>query len=141
LEKLDAVDNANIKLAIFSYIRVGDYDKALKYAIQANDKVHQAQIYLLTKNYAKANEIVDELLKRNNVQINTYIYKAELLINDKKLLQAEKYADMALAKAPNSVDALYTKVKILNKTNRKEEAKKYFKKARVQEIKRSMLYY
>lgn len=129
LEELDSIDTLNTKLAIFSYIKIGEFHKALSYAILVKDDSRVAQIYLKLKDYQKANFVVNELLKKKPPNISTYEYKAELLLEENKLKDADMYVDKALEISPTYINALYLKSRICKRLNKSEDSKKYLAKA------------
>ena len=140
LEALGSADNFNTKLAIFSYIKIGEFDKALSYAILINDKSRMAQIYIKQKDYAKANIMVESLMLDNPVKISTYVYKSEMLYDGGKYNEANSYIDKALNISPTYIDALYLKSRIMGKLGNSVESKKCFNQAKyLDSIKESMI--
>lgn len=140
LEDLDGADSLNTRLAIYSYIKTGDYDNALMYASLINDRTRLAQIYIQIKDYVKANIVLESLLKEDSAKASTYLYKGEVLLHEGKYQEANNFADKALEKAPNYIDALYLKSKVCTKLGRVAESKKYFSQAKYLESKREEYY-
>ena len=113
LETLDGADSLNTKLVIYSYIQTGDLQNALKYAKLIGDRKRLAQIFILLKDYDKAENIVDGLLMDKSVMASTYLYKSELLYNEGKYDEANHYVDNALNLSPNFIDGLYLKSRVI----------------------------
>lgn len=140
LEDMNAVEPMNTTLAIMSYINVGDYNNALKYAKESNNKSLLAKVYIKTKDFDKAKPIVDDLLAQKKSSLPALLYKSEILIHENKIKDAEICIDKILKINPNYIDALYIKAKILNKYGKGDEAKRYTSRAKVLEMRRSNLY-
>lgn len=140
LEKLEATDKLNTLIAILSYIKVGDLDKALMYAQKINSKNSIAHIYLLKKDYAKASSLVDELLKENSDSIKANLYKSQLLYAEGKWKEADIYIDKVLTRSPSYIEALEEKAKICAKLGKNADAKKYESKAEFLKARRKNLY-
>jgi len=136
LEDLQGTDNLNTELIIYSYIRTGDYDNALMYASLINDKSRMAQIYLIKKDYEKADIVTKDLLSEKSIKASSYLYKSEILYHNGDYQQAYDYVDKALNLSPNFVDALYLKARICNNMGKSAEAKKYYSMAKYLDIER-----
>lgn len=135
LEEYGVVDDMTVRLAIYAFIKTGNYDAANFYAFQINDKFKIAQIAIITKDYVRAKRYVDELMKSQKVNALTYLFKSQLLSSENRWIEAEKYVDIALTKSPSFVDALYEKAKICLKLGKQAEYKKYHSQAKLLEMK------
>lgn len=140
LEKLGAMNTSNASIAVYSYMKMKDYDNALKYAEIINDKSRLVQIYLIKKEYAKAGNIIDELMSKDSVKVSTYYYKSELLNQEGKTDDALYYVQKALSISPAYVDALYLKSALLAKTGRIKESNEILSKAKHLESYRENIY-
>lgn len=136
LEKLDAVDEGNTYLAVYSYIQTGEYDNALKYSQLFGNKGQQAQIYIKMKDFKKAKILVNEMLNQTPVKPKVYRYKAEIEMGENKWKEANLSIDKALKYSPNSMEALQDKVRISKHLGYKEEYKKNLNKLKLLELKR-----
>ncbi len=137
LEKLSSAE-PNIKyLAAYAYIQKEDYQKALKYAKESNNKGQLAQVYINLKDYKSAKKLVDEMFEQKQVSPRAYIYKAQIEIIENNWTGADKSINKLLIVAPNNREALKIKAKIAHHTGNNTEHKKCIKKLKLIELKNS----
>lgn len=132
LEKYHVETKSMRYLVAYSYMQVGEYEDALKYAY--DNEYQKAQIFINMKAYDKAKPIVSKLMSEKPIKPKAYLYKAELDMAENKWKEAETSIDKLLKINPNHLEGLQAKARVSKKLGRSDLYKKYMGLARLRQI-------
>lgn len=133
LEQIGEFQKSDAYFLTKAYIEKGDYDNALKYAKLGSNKLQEVQIYIKSKDFAKAKTLVNDMLSKTPVKPTVYLYKSEIEVSENNLKDALCSVDKLLAINPSHMEALRLKAKILKHSGKTNEYKQYQQKIRERE--------
>lgn len=115
-------------MAAQAYFQKGDNNTALKLGEEINNEFFIAKVCVKTKNYKRAMEISQNILKSNRPEVRkelAYLYIGQIQMSEGEWKEANKSIDKVLHVTPENIEALNCKIQIAKKLGNNSDYNKY----------------